>query len=123
MKGLFASLAMLCALCLALPAAQAKPLPGAKYTYTLKSVMPVAGRQGVACDGKFIYVSCSKALYKYDMNGKLVAENKNPSKATPSPPTTSVTSMSTTARSMWAPKTSWTAWARTSRSPSMTPTP
>ena len=40
--------------------------------------MPVAGRQGVACDGKFIYVSCSKALYKYDMNGKLVAENKNP---------------------------------------------
>jgi len=78
MKGLFASLAMLCALCVALPAAQAKPLPGAKYTYTLKSVMPVAGRQGVACDGKFIYVSCSKALYKYDMNGKLVAENKNP---------------------------------------------
>ena len=78
MKGLFASLAMLCALCVALPAAQAKPLPGAKYTYTLKSVMPVAGRQGVACDGKFIYVSCSKALYKYDMNGKLVAENKKP---------------------------------------------
>ena len=78
MKGLFASLAMLCALCVALPAAQSKPLPGAKYTYTLKSVMPVAGRQGVACDGKFIYVSCSKALYKYDMNGKLVAENKNP---------------------------------------------
>ena len=78
MKGLFASLAMLCALCVALPAAQAKPIPGAKYTYTLKSVMPVAGRQGVACDGKFIYVSCSKALYKYDMNGKLVAENKKP---------------------------------------------
>lgn len=23
-------------------------------------------------------MSCSKALYKYDMNGKLVAENKNP---------------------------------------------
>ena len=42
MKGLFASLAMLCALCVALPAAQAKPLPGAKYTYTLKSVITAA---------------------------------------------------------------------------------
>ena len=40
MKGLFASLAMLCALCVALPAAQAKPLPGTKYTYTLKASCP-----------------------------------------------------------------------------------
>lgn len=62
---------------LAEPAGKAK-VPGAKYIYNLKSVFPVAGRQGVACDGKFIYVSGSTALYKYDMDGKLVAENKNP---------------------------------------------
>lgn len=49
-----------------------------KYTYKLKDVFPVAGRQGVACDGKFIYVSGSKALYKYDMNGKLLLTNDNP---------------------------------------------
>ena len=46
-----------------------------KYTYELKDVMKVDGRQGVACDGKYIYVSCSKVLYKYDMDGKLVLEN------------------------------------------------
>lgn len=52
--------------------------PGPKYVYSLKSVMPVAGRQGVACDGKFIYVSGSTALYKYDMSGKLVKQNDKP---------------------------------------------
>lgn len=49
-----------------------------KYTYELKNVMQVAGRQGVACDGQFIYVSCSKVLYKYDMDGKLVLTNDKP---------------------------------------------
>ena len=49
-----------------------------KYTYELKDVMKVDGRQGVACDGKYIYVSCSKALYKYDMDGKLVLKNDKP---------------------------------------------
>lgn len=49
-----------------------------KYTYKLKDVFPVAGRQGVACDGKFIYVSGSKALYKYDMTGKLILQNDKP---------------------------------------------
>lgn len=53
-------------------------VPGPKYIYNLKGVFPVEGRQGVACDGKFIYVSGSKALYKYDLNGKLVAKNDNP---------------------------------------------
>lgn len=51
---------------------------GPKYTYKLKDVFPVAGRQGVACDGKFIYISGSKALYKYDMAGKLVMQNDKP---------------------------------------------
>ena len=49
-----------------------------KYRYELKDVMKVDGRQGVACDGTFIYVSCSKALYKYDMQGKLLAKNDKP---------------------------------------------
>lgn len=52
--------------------------PGPKYVYKLKDVFPVAGRQGVACDGKHIYVSGSKALYKYDMEGKLVKQNDTP---------------------------------------------
>ena len=50
----------------------------ARYTYKLKDVFPVAGRQGVACDGKFIYISGSKALYKYDMTGKLILQNDKP---------------------------------------------
>jgi len=60
--------------------AQALPEPdmSPKYTYELKDVMKVDGRQGVACDGKYIYVSCSKALYKYDMDGKLVLKNDKP---------------------------------------------
>ena len=49
-----------------------------KFRYELKDVMKVDGRQGVACDGKFIYVSCSKALYKYDMEGKLISKNDKP---------------------------------------------
>lgn len=61
---------------------QARALPepdmSPKYTYELKDVMKVDGRQGVACDGKYIYVSCSKALYKYDMDGKLVLKNDKP---------------------------------------------
>lgn len=61
---------------------QANALPepnmSPKYTYELKDVMKVDGRQGVACDGKYIYVSCSKVLYKYDMSGKLVAKNDKP---------------------------------------------
>ena len=78
MKKLMLLVAVLCALSVLAPQAQAKPEPGAKYDYILKDVFPVAGRQGVTCDGKYIYVSCSKALYKYDMKGKLVASNKNP---------------------------------------------
>ena len=46
--------------------------------WTLKSVMEVAGRQGVASDGEFYYVSGSTALYKYDTAGRLVAEQTEP---------------------------------------------
>lgn len=72
---LFALAVLACAL-MAPQMSQAKA--GPKYTYKLKDVFPVAGRQGVACDGKFIYISGSKALYKYDMSGKLIMQNDKP---------------------------------------------
>lgn len=46
--------------------------------YKLEKVIEVEGRQGVACDGEFYYVSGSKALYKYDMDGNLVCSNEDP---------------------------------------------
>lgn len=54
--------------------------PATAHTYALTSVMQVAGRQGVATDGGFLYVSGSKALYKYSANGELLAENLEPFK-------------------------------------------
>ena len=44
----------------------------------LKEVIEVAGRQGVACDGKYYYVSGSTALYKYTLKGELVLSNETP---------------------------------------------
>ena len=63
--------------------AQAYALPepdmSPKWTYELTDVMKVEGRQGVCSDGKYMYISCSKALYKYDMKtGKLVKKNMKP---------------------------------------------
>lgn len=79
MKKLIALVALLLGAALVpSQAPQARPAHAPKYEYTLKSVMPVAGRQGVACDGKYIYVSDSKKLFKYDMNGKLLKQNDNP---------------------------------------------
>lgn len=118
MKKLIALVTLLLGAALFPPQApQARPAHAPKYEYTLKSVMPVAGRQGVACDGKYIYVSDSKKLFKYDMNGKLLKQNDNPFEATPSRPITSGTSTSTTANCTSAPRISWTAWARIFRSP------
>ncbi len=74
-KLLVLAIMLLAAAVLAPQQIQAK---GVQYTYKLKGVFPVAGRQGVACDGKFIYVSGSKALYKYDMSGKLIMTNDKP---------------------------------------------
>lgn len=48
--------------------------------YRLKKVIPVAGRQGIAVDEKFYYVSDSKVLYKYDKEGNLLMKNENPFK-------------------------------------------
>ena len=46
--------------------------------YKLQKVIPVGGRQGIACDGEFYYVSGSTSLYKYTKDGELVAQEENP---------------------------------------------
>ena len=48
---------------------------------SLDGVIEVAGRQGVACDGEYYYVSGSTALYKYDLSGTLVMSNETPFEA------------------------------------------
>ena len=48
--------------------------------YRLKKVMKVEGRQGVAIDKDYYYVSNTRALLKYDKEGNLVAKNDKPFK-------------------------------------------
>ena len=47
-------------------------------SYSLDTTMEVSGRQGVATDGNFYYISSSTALYKYDKQGKILLANENP---------------------------------------------
>lgn len=49
-----------------------------RYTYHLKRVFEVEGRQGIATDNKYYFVSGSKALYKYSKEGKLLLKNEKP---------------------------------------------
>ena len=46
--------------------------------YVLDKVIEVKGRQGIAIDEDYYYVSSTTALYKYDKEGNLVAENTDP---------------------------------------------
>ena len=46
--------------------------------FELIKTIEVAGRQGVATDSEYFYVSGSKSLYKYTKEGKLVASNTSP---------------------------------------------
>ncbi len=46
--------------------------------YRLKKVIPVVGRQGIAIDENYYYVSCTKALHKYDKEGNLLMSNEQP---------------------------------------------
>ncbi|WP_299392283.1 hypothetical protein [uncultured Desulfovibrio sp.] len=79
MKSMFLAPALLIGASLMAPALpQAAPAHAPRHEYVLKSVMPVAGRQGVACDGKYIYVSDSAKLLKYDMKGNLIKANDKP---------------------------------------------
>lgn len=75
MKKLF----LLFALCAAGIASAQQP--GTEYR--LKRVIPVAGRQGVAADDSYYYVSGSTALYKYTKDGELVAANEHPFEGLP----------------------------------------
>lgn len=52
-------------------------------TYTLRSVIEVEGRQGIAAGGDCYYVSSSTALYKYDKEGNLLLSNENPFEGLP----------------------------------------
>ena len=74
------SLCVLVVAVLAVSSAFAEGRDSARYAYELVQVMQVAGRQGVATDGEFYYVSGSKALYKYAKTAELVAENPEPFK-------------------------------------------
>ena len=49
-----------------------------KNNYKLHKVLEVAGRQGVATDGKRYFVSGSQALYVYSKDGNLLKSNDKP---------------------------------------------
>lgn len=71
------------ALALALAALCVTMTAGAQHLgteYRLKKVIPVEGRQGIAIDKDYYYVSDTKGLYKYDKEGNLVMKNTNPFK-------------------------------------------
>jgi acetyl esterase/lipase len=54
--------------------------PPIAKNYELSRVIQVAGRQGVAADENYYYISSSTALYKYDKKGNLVSSNEDPFK-------------------------------------------
>lgn len=72
MKKFLGLLLVLFCSCVALAA----PKLGEKYE--LSKVIEVEGRQGIAVDEDFYYISSSTALYKYDKTGKLLQKNTNP---------------------------------------------
>ena len=57
---------------------QAQKIAQSGDDYRLKNILPVAGRQGIAVDSQYYYVSSSTALYKYTKGGQLVSKNENP---------------------------------------------
>lgn len=60
------------------PANASSESENGQYSYRLVKVIQVPGRQGVAADGKYYYISGSKALYKCDKDGKVIKENTMP---------------------------------------------
>ncbi len=67
------------------PEPLAPPLLREGDAYRLSRVIPVEGRQGVAADSNYYYVSGSTALYKYTKQGELVAVNERPFEGLPLP--------------------------------------
>lgn len=60
--------------------ANAQSLAPSGDHYRLKKIMPVAGRQGIAVDNDYYYVSSSTELFKYSKEGELLLTNKDPFK-------------------------------------------
>ena len=60
------------ALAFAFAAPYVSAAPHIGKEYRLKKVVQVEGRQGIAADDKYFYVSDTAGLYKYDRNWKLV---------------------------------------------------
>ena len=87
--------------------------------YRLSRVFPVEGRQGIAADSNYYYVSGSTALYKYDKQGRLVARNGQPFEGLP---LAANHIGDGTVRFMPASRLSTTARASISRSPCTMPT-
>jgi hypothetical protein len=50
------------------------------FEYSLKEIIEVDGRQGIATDGQYYVVSGSKELYLYTIKGKLLKRNSTPFK-------------------------------------------
>lgn len=56
----------------------AQKLANSGNDYKLKKVIEVAGRQGIAADKDYYYVSSSTGLYKYSKDGELIVKNETP---------------------------------------------
>lgn len=78
MKRYFRLLISILSLPLISISAQAQQLAESGDDYRLRKIIPVEGRQGVAADSNYYYISSSTALFKYDKAGNLIAENKLP---------------------------------------------
>ena len=74
------SFCLLIALALGLPGCSKEPSgqTAAPAGYTLSSVHPVNGRQGICVEGDYYWVSGSTSLTKYDRDWNVVAENTDP---------------------------------------------
>ena len=82
-KPIVPGLILLCpfiALALCLPGCGKAPSGQSKASadYTLSSVHPVNGRQGICVEGDYYWVSGSTSLTKYDRDWNVVAENTDP---------------------------------------------
>lgn len=82
-KPIVPGLILLCpfiALALCLPGCGKAPSGQSKAPadYTLSSVHPVNGRQGICVEGDYYWVSGSTSLTKYDRDWNVVAENTDP---------------------------------------------
>ena len=57
---------------------QAQSLATSGNHCKLKRILKVEGRQGIAVDKQYYYVSSSTALYKYTKEGQLISKNEEP---------------------------------------------